>query len=183
MPGRIGQFERLHAPEGIMASAIASLSPTALARMRAVWEAVNNGWNQWVLNYTQSRQFDLLRNFGVNNPNWRDLVKLMGALLALTALAGIAWAWWERSQHDPWLRLLARARRKLVQAGVLAAPNAPPRQLAEQTTASALPAELRQRLHGWLLALERLRYAPDGKAGAKSLATLARELRRLRWKS
>ncbi|MDR0275872.1 MAG: DUF3488 and transglutaminase-like domain-containing protein [Burkholderiaceae bacterium] len=180
-PGRIGQFARLQAPEGIVASAIATLSPTMLAQLRAVWEAVNNGWNQWVLNYTQSRQFDLLRNLGLKDPNWRDLVKLMGALLVLSALAGIVWAWWERGQHDPWLRLLSRARRKLAQAGITAPPNAPPRQLANQTAASPLPAELRQSLHDWLLALERLRYAPGGKAGAKSLATLARELRRLRW--
>jgi len=181
MPARLGQSARLQAPPGIVAGAIATLSPTMLARMRAVWEAVNNSWNQWVLNYTESRQLDLLRNLGLRDPNWRDLVKLMGALLILSALAGMAWAWWERSQHDPWLRLLGRARRKLAQAGVAAAPNAPPRQLAQQTAASALPADLRESLHGWLLALERLRYAPGGQAGAKSLATLAREWRRLRW--
>jgi hypothetical protein len=32
------------------------------AQLRAAWEAVNNGWNQWVLNYTQSRQLNLLKN-------------------------------------------------------------------------------------------------------------------------
>ena len=35
--------------------------PDTVQRLRAVWEAANNRWNQWVLNYTQSRQLDLLR--------------------------------------------------------------------------------------------------------------------------
>ena len=30
---------------------------------------VNNGWNQWVLNYTQSRQLDLLKNLGFEAPS------------------------------------------------------------------------------------------------------------------
>ncbi|HRB09099.1 MAG TPA: DUF3488 and transglutaminase-like domain-containing protein, partial [Ottowia sp.] len=55
-PARIGQLQRLRRPEGLVAGAIGSFSPTLVAQLRSVWEAVNNGWNQWVLNYTQSRQ-------------------------------------------------------------------------------------------------------------------------------
>ena len=182
MPGRIGQFQRLQLPDGVLAGVVERLSPTLLAQLRATWEAINNGWNQWVLNYTQSRQFDLLRNLGFKSPSWQDLGKVLAGLLVAAALAGIGWAWWERGQHDPWLRLLARARRKLAQAGVAAAPNAPPRALANHAAASALPAELRQALQDWLLALERLRYAPGGKEPIRGrLATLERDLRRLRW--
>ena len=181
-PARIGQLQRLQRPEGVLAGMVERLNPTLLAQLRAAWEAVNNGWNQWVLNYTQSRQFDLLRNLGFQTPSWQDLGKVLASLLAAAALAGIGWAWWERGQHDPWLRLLARARRKLAQAGVAAPPNAPPRALAAQAAASALPADLRQSLQDWLLALERLRYAPGGQGSPRGrLSALNRQLRRLRW--
>ena len=180
-PGRIGQLLRLRAPGGVVAGAIATLSPTALAQLRAVWEAVNNGWNQWVLNYTQSRQLDLLKHLGFDSPSWQDLAKLMGLLVALAGLAGAGWAWRERSQRDPWLRLLGRARRWLVAAGVNVGPQPTPRQLLAQLQQSMLAPTLRAELSDWLLELERLRYAPGRGAGEPVLADLDRRLRRLPW--
>jgi hypothetical protein len=47
-----------------------------------VWEAVNNSWNQWVLNYTQGRQLDLLKNLGF------QLAELDRPRLPC------CWAWW-----------------------------------------------------------------------------------------
>ena len=180
MPGRIGQYQRLRAPDGVVAGAIGTLSPTLLAQLRAGWEAVNNHWNQWVLNYTQSRQFDLLKSLGFESPSWQDLARIIAGLLAAAALGGFAWARWERSQHDPWLRLLARARRRLGEAGIDTPPQAPPRALVQPVAQSTLPPELRQQLTDWLLALERLRYAP-ATAGSASLATLQREFQRMAW--
>ncbi|REN12443.1 transglutaminase family protein, partial [Mycobacterium tuberculosis] len=46
-PGRIGQFQRLTPQPGLIAGAIGSMSPTLAQNIRAAWEAVNNGWNQW----------------------------------------------------------------------------------------------------------------------------------------
>jgi protein-glutamine gamma-glutamyltransferase len=45
-----------------------ALDPTLMVQLRAVWEAVNNSWNQWVLNYTQGRQLDLLQRLGFHQP-------------------------------------------------------------------------------------------------------------------
>src|SRR2546427_2352649 len=85
-----------------------------LQQMRAVWEAVNNGWNQWVLNYTQSRQLDLLKNLGVQSPSWVDMLRLLGALAGVAALAWLAWmARAQRSSRDEWLRLMDRTRARL----------------------------------------------------------------------
>ena len=109
-----------------------------------------------MLNYTQGRQLDLLRSLGFDNPSWQDLGKLIAYLLTAVALAGAAWARWDRGQHDPWLRQLARVRRRLLDAGIDAPPQAPPRTLLQQVAASALPTELRQPLTDWLLALETL---------------------------
>ena len=117
-------------------------------------------------------------------PNQRDTghPRMALWLLVAAALAGIAWARWERSQHDPWLRLLARARQQLAQAGIHAPPQAPPRALLQGVHASSLPPELRQQLTDWLLALERLRYAAAPSEGVRtgpSLATLQRDFQRL----
>ena len=61
-----------------------------------------------------------------------------------------------------------------------APPQAPPRALVQPVAQSTLPPELRQQLTDWLLALERLRYAP-ATAGSASLATLQREFQRMAW--
>jgi hypothetical protein len=65
-------LQRLQAPRACGA-ALGSRQPAPGANLRATWEAVNNRWNQWVLNYTQSRQLDLLRDIGFESPSWEDL--------------------------------------------------------------------------------------------------------------
>ena len=176
-PGRTGAFERLQAPRGALATAMGTvMSPGMAQNLRAMWEAVNNGWNQWVLNYTQSRQLDLLKALGFESPSWQDLTTVLGALVGLAALGGAGWTLWERSQHDPWLRLLARARQRLARAGLALPDNLPPRAMAQQVQAHfGAPA---QRLSDWLLQLEQLRYAPRP---ATELAQLRRAFRSLPW--
>lgn len=181
MPARIGEDLRLSAPPGLVGSALDTLNPRLLLQVQALWDAINNRWNQTVLNYTQDRQFDLLRRLGFQQPSWEDLGKVLGFLLALGAIGGITWSAWKRGEHDPWLRLLQRARRKLGQCGLDVSANAPPRRLAGAVERSTLPATLKSALVRWLLALERQRYAPPPAGGAVSLATLRRQFSRLAW--
>ncbi|MDM0036122.1 DUF3488 and transglutaminase-like domain-containing protein [Variovorax sp. J22P271] len=175
-PDRVGQFRRLAPQPGLIAGAIGAMNPTLSQNLRAAWEAVNNGWNQWVLNYTQSRQLDLLKTLGFAAPSLQDLALVLLALLVVASLAGAGWTLWERSQHDPWLRLLGRARQRLRRAGVEAPDSASPRQLAarlsERFGSGAEP--VRQ----WLLRLEAQRYA---KAPGDALSALRSEFRRLAW--
>nr|WP_116606346.1 DUF3488 and transglutaminase-like domain-containing protein [uncultured Albidiferax sp.] len=170
-PGRVGSFTRLQAPRGIVGNTLATVSPDVAKRLRAAWDAMNNGWNQWVLNYSQGKQLDLLKNLGFSSPEWEDLGKVLAAIVVLASLGGAAWAQWDRRQHDPWLRLLQAARRKLQQAGLAVPDNAPPRQMA--ALAQDHPA-----IHDWLLQLEAQRYAPHTP---HSLATLRRGFKRLVW--
>jgi hypothetical protein len=177
-PGRIGRFQRLAPQPGLFAGAIGAMSPTLAQNIRAAWEAVNNGWNQWVLNYTQSRQLNLLKNIGFDAPSLEDLAYVLLYLLVGASLAGAAWTLWERSRHDPWLRLLGRARARLARAGLALPETAPPRQMAQ-----AADARFGTSAHGvrdWLLKLEAQRYA---SAGPASLASLRSEFRRLAWPS
>jgi protein-glutamine gamma-glutamyltransferase len=135
-PGRTGSFQRLAAPQGLIASALSgafgTVSPSLLANLRATWEAVNNGWNQWVLNYSEAKQLNLLKDIGFDSPSWEDLGYLLIGIMVFVSLCGAAWTLWEKTRHDPWLRLLDRAARRLQKAGIALAPNSPPRRMAEQ---------------------------------------------------
>jgi transglutaminase-like putative cysteine protease len=178
-PGRTGSFQRLQTPRGAIETALfGNVTPDMAVRLRAAWEALNNSWNQWVLNYTQSKQLNLLRNLGFQSPSWEDLSYVLLILLVTVALGGAAWTLWERSQHDPWLRLLNRVRKRLDKAGVELPPAAAPRQMATAvTTRFGEPAA---GLADWLLKLETQRYA---RSPAVSLTALQREYKHLAWPS
>jgi transglutaminase-like putative cysteine protease len=196
-PARTGSLQRLLPPRSVIAQALGAMSPGFEINLRAFWEATNNRWNQWVLNYSQAKQLNLLRNIGFETPGWEDLSTLLIGLIVAVSLVGAAWAQWERLRQDPWLRLLHKAQRKLQQAGLPLAPQMPPRQMATalqalwdsaadpvQAPGGTDSASERQRIHDWLLRLEAWRYAPATPASAKSraaLGTLRREFRQLHW--
>ncbi|WP_293642488.1 DUF3488 and transglutaminase-like domain-containing protein [Polaromonas sp.] len=181
-PGRTGSFQRLVAPQSVVAQALGNFSPTLTTQLRATWEAMNNGWNQWVLNYTQGKQLNLLKDIGFDSPSWEDLSYVLIGIIVSASLAGAAWTLWERAQHDPWLRLLARARKRLTKAGFESTAATSPRQLALQVL--ALQGSQGQALHDWLMALELERYAAT-VAGAASrlqqLNKLKHQFNRLAW--
>ena len=177
-PGRTGSFERLRAPEGAFAGVVRTINPTLAATFRAAWEAVNNRWNQTVLNYSQGSQFDLLKNLGFNAPSWTDLAYVLIGVLVAVSLAGAAWSLWERQQHDPWVRLLKRARERLDKLGIEAGEQTPPRELARLTQRHFGDTPFAQSVSLWLLRLEAHRYS---RQSALTLATLQREFQQLPW--
>ncbi|MFM9879120.1 MAG: transglutaminaseTgpA domain-containing protein [Burkholderiaceae bacterium] len=181
-PGRVGAGQRLRAPQGLVAQAFGTVSPGLSVSLRNAWEAINNRWNQWVLNYTQSKQLDLLKNLGFQSPSWHDLGYVLSGLVVLASLVGALWTLRLRSQHDPWLRTLKKARKRLRRAGLSVPEHSSPRQLAMQLAAQGNPAWSAP-LQDWLLRLEALRYAPPQMAqGSRpTLAALQRELRQFSW--
>jgi transglutaminase-like putative cysteine protease len=175
-PGRTAAFQRLQAPRGAFATALNNVTPDFAAGLRSAWDALNNGWNQWVLNYTQSKQLELLKDLGFPSPSWVDLSFVLLALLVVVAMCVAAWTLWERREHDPWLRLLARVRSRLAEAGMELPPAAPPRQIATLVTGRF--GNSAQALADWLLKLESQRYARTPGAG---LGALQREFNHLAW--
>jgi transglutaminase-like putative cysteine protease len=129
-PDRVQRGSSLRPPTGLVAGAFNSIDPAFAARMRGLWEGVNNRWNQWVLNYSRGQQFDLLRHLGFTAPSWEELVKLLTLLLCGAALAGAGWAWWDRRRQDPWLRLQQRVQLRLAGLGVEVGPQHAPRERA-----------------------------------------------------
>jgi len=177
-PGRIGSLQRLRAPAAGFAGAIGNFNPTLIAQLRATWEAVNNVWNQWVLDYTQGRQLDLLRALGFASPSWQDLATVLLGVVVVVSLLGALWTLWERQQHDPWLRLLRRARRRVSDLGVASDERTPPRELARRMTAQLGDSPATRAVADWLLRLEAQRYARDS---GTTLPQLRQEFRRLAW--
>jgi hypothetical protein len=156
-PERVSAGRSLAPPPGLVAGALGSMAPALAQQLRAAWEMLNNSWNQWVLNYSRTQQFDLLRSLGFTAPDWQELAKLLIGVLCTLALAGALWAWWDRHRQDPWQRLHKRVQLALDSLGVPVRPHEAPR-----TRAAAVRGRLGERGEGLaaeLEALDRLRYA------------------------
>ena len=165
-PERVQRGRSLAPPQGLVAGAVYSLSPALGAQLRAAWETVNNRWNQWVLNYSRGQQFDLLRKLGFASPDWQDLATSLILLLCGAALAGAAWAWWDRRRQDPWQRLQTRVTARLQRLGVTVQLHQGPRERAAQVRAAL-------GLRGEALAqqldlLDRQRYGEPATSGMAS---------------
>lgn len=98
-----------------------------LRKLYLNWDAVNNGWNQYVLGYNQQRQLDLLARLMGGKVSWQDMVI---AMMAALALAGLVIAYFvlrgTRLQQDPLQLLYARFQRKLARTGLQRLPQEGP---------------------------------------------------------
>jgi hypothetical protein len=185
-PGRIGTLQRLTTPRGAVASALlGSVNPQVAITLRAAWDAVNNSWNQWVLNYTQSRQLDLLKVLGFDAPSWEDLIYVLCGLVVVVSLAGALWSAWERQHQDPWHKLLAQVRQAMRNADLAIPAQSSPRQLMQVLQSQSDEHLRRPDLQRWLLQLEAVRYAAHTtkpqRSGAdfrRQIATLQRDIKR-----
>jgi transglutaminase-like putative cysteine protease len=166
-PDRVQRGRSLRAPPGLVAGAINSINPAVAEQLRRAWETANNRWNQWVLNYSRGQQFDLLRELGFNTPSWQDLTSTLILLLCAAALAGAAWAWWDRRRQDPWQRLQQRVAQQLLQLGVHVQPHHPPRERAAQVRQQWGPAG--EPLAQQLDELDRQRYGATAGSGPLTL--------------
>lgn len=111
-----------------------------LRGLRHRWEAVSNGWNQWVLGYNASRQLELMRKLGLPSADWRQLSLLLAGSAGLWLL-WLVWRLWPRlARGDALDRLWRQFCRKLARRGLPRAPWESPEAFA-QRLALALPAQ------------------------------------------
>lgn len=160
-PERVRASRPLPVPVGLMAGAFNTMNPALASQIRRAWELLDNRWNQWVMGYSRSTQFDLLKRLGVRQPDWADLARALVGLLAAAATAGALWAWWDRRRQDPWQRLQRRLIQRLQAVGVPARAHHPPRTLA--VLVRQRHGDAGQALALALESLDRQRYAPGGK--------------------
>ncbi|MBX3607081.1 MAG: DUF3488 domain-containing protein [Piscinibacter sp.] len=131
-PDRIARSRNLLPEPGLVAGAMRAVSPALVDQLRTAWEALNNRWNQWVLNYSRGQQFDLLKELGVRAPDWADLAMLLIGALSSLAVLGASWAWWDRHRVDPWVRQRDTLLASLARLGIPAGPQDPPGTLARR---------------------------------------------------
>lgn len=188
-PSRIDSSLRSAVPQTLLGGLVSfnvegSAWATAIQRMRMNWDALNNRWNQLVLDYSAGRQRDLLEALGFENPDWTTLTGLMIAALAVVAaLVGLPLVLHNRRRRrDPLDSLYERFCQALARQGQARALHEGPqgwrqRLLAQQQASSP------EKLRAWsefLELYETMRYAAPRSPDRATLPSAAPELSRLR---
>jgi transglutaminase-like putative cysteine protease len=146
-----------------------------LARLRFTLGAINNGWNQWVLNYTPERQRGLLDRLQDALLDWRNAALLAAGGALLCALRLLR----KLRGRDPVDALYSALCHRLGELGLPRAPHEGPNAYAARIAGAGLEprqaaaaAEFLRRYSAW-------RYAP-ARPDAGLAATLKRLLSQLR---
>lgn len=98
--------------------ALIQINSVWLNSLRYRWEAINNGWNQWVLGYDPERQRALLQQFGIDNPRLQTFGALLLGAFGTVFLGISAWILYHRPRLDPARKLWNRALRHLRRRGI-----------------------------------------------------------------
>lgn len=165
----------LAAGEAVPGAMFRSFRPLWELRLR--WDAINNGWNQWVLAYGPELQQDLLAWLGMADRSWQRMALWMGALIAVLLAALAARLAWRARAPRPepvqraWLALCAR----LAAAGIARAPHEGPLDYTRRA-ARALPAQAAD-LERLALAYARARYGHDDPQARTEFIRAARGFR------
>ena len=149
--------------------------------MRAVrfrWEALENGWNLWVISYSQERQLKLLDALGLV-PDVRTLAIVFAVVISVTlAILGILSLRY-RSERDPLGELLSEMRQRLAAAGIDVPDHWGPRAI-RAVAAPRLEPGTRAETEALLESIEQLRYARPNAAQSAATRQLRRRIRRYR---
>ena len=186
-PERVRQPLRLQ-PFAGLPGPLGQLDPTALRRLRNLWDAVDHRWNVWVLQYARDQQMDLLKSLGWPQPDWETLAQLLGWALAGLGLGSVLFLWWtrERLLRRPWHKPLLRVHRAL--QPLAGSPPAGPSPAAASAWHTLLAGQWpvphsasRQALLRALQELDSLRYGPSpaGPSAHRAITDLVRLVERL----
>jgi len=150
-----------------------------LAKVRYALGAANNGWNQWVLNYSPQRQQALLQNLQEGLFTWRSAA-LLAAACTLLLMAG---KFARQRRSDPVDRLYSSLCQRLGQLGLPRAPDEGPTAYAARIDAAALAPEPKAAAGEFLRRYSAWRYGPQPQPeahGAGLLTILKQLLSRVR---
>ena len=132
--------------------------PAALQKLRDNRDAINNAWNQWVLDYTPARQRGFLQSLGIDDPDWGTLAALAltlgAAVMALIALPLVR----NQEKMDPAERLYRKLCGVLAQAGLPRAAHEGPLAYRTRLREASLPPTRQRAVLAFLELYECLRY-------------------------
>jgi hypothetical protein len=147
---------------------------SVLAKVRFAIAAANNGWNQWVLNYTPERQHALMSSVQENLFSWRSVGLLaLGCVLLL-----IAGKFSRRSRIDPVDKLYSALCHRLGQLGLPRAPDEGPTAYAARLSAAAIAPEPKAAAAEFLRRYSAWRYAAPAQpqSHGAGLPTILKDL-------
>jgi transglutaminase-like putative cysteine protease len=118
-PRRIADSFAASAPAGEALPLLARGDLAWLRELRDRFDAVANGWNQWVLGYNSVRQREFLQNLGLPTPDWKSMTALLAGICGTLMLALTGWILWQRRHIDPLLSVWLIFTRRLAKRGVV----------------------------------------------------------------
>jgi transglutaminase-like putative cysteine protease len=143
-----------------------------LARVRYGLGAANNGWNQWVLNYTPQRQQDLVQRLQGGLFGWRSVAVLgLGCLVLLGARI-----LWRRRRADPVDTLYSALCGRLGQLGLARAPDEGPTAYAARIAAAGLAPGPGAAADEFLRRYSAYRYGPPHAGAVPALLPILKDL-------
>jgi transglutaminase-like putative cysteine protease len=98
-------------------------------QLRDSWDALNNGWNQWILGYDTARQRLFLSRLGLGNLDWQGMITTLVIIAAGLLLLTAAWVFLcskSVARHDPVQQSYLRFCQKLARHGLLRSPSEGP---------------------------------------------------------
>lgn len=123
-PARIEQGLSSAVMPGERLPLLMRLDQSWLRGLRWGWEAMANGWNQWVLGYNQERQNQLLRRIGL--PDQYTMIAVLAGLIGAFMALLLAWTLRRRRAKDPALVAWENLSRKLAAADLAREPEEGP---------------------------------------------------------
>jgi transglutaminase-like putative cysteine protease len=155
---------------------------SVFGKLRFRWDAINNSWNQWVLNYTPERQKSLLRSLGFDNINWQTMTLLMCAIGAIVMLVIAVPLLADRRKIDPVDAVYAAFCRQMARRGHPRHAHEGPRGYARRLIGGdvALTQEKKHALRNFLALYEQSRYGRPASTRSDVLSKLKSLLNQIR---
>ena len=164
-------------PESMPATSSFIHNNAFMSRLEHMWDGASQWWQERVVEFNSRAQLDLMRELGIESPDWQHLgwafagaLMLWVAWVSLTLRRTVA-----RTKPDRIGRAWLRATRKLARAAPARAPDEGPMEYAKRVGEKR--PDLATRVISLATLYARLRFGPE--ASGQDIATLEREVSRL----
>jgi transglutaminase-like putative cysteine protease len=139
-----------------------------LTKLRFDWGAINNAWNQWVLDYNTDKQKSFVESFGFGDVDWRMLIALMACLgVVVTAIMSVPLLL-RKQKRDPIQTAYDTLCKRMEKRGLARELHEGPRDYGMRLAATAaLSAERKAAVGRFLNLYQAIRYGAPGSDTAR----------------